>query len=181
MLNYPAKFTLRSPTLDQICIDVTENYLPPTENPPIRVDKAGLAQELDRRWKNGSKIRIRFINGSESLKERIKNAAETWLEHVNLTFEWISEGESDIRSYLTTGDGSWSYIGTGALKIPQNKPTMQFGWLSEDTSDVELNRVVIHELGHMLGFIHEHQNPKDNPIIWDKAEVYRRYRGAPNF
>ncbi|NRA69116.1 MAG: hypothetical protein HRU19_31885 [Pseudobacteriovorax sp.] len=175
--------------MEHMCIDVTENYeeemkVAAKENPanlPMQRDKAGLALEVARRWKNGRTIRIKFMNGSNVLKKRIKEAAETWLEYINLKFEWVESGPSDVRIYTTTGDGSWSYIGTSALRIAQNKPTMQFGWLTERSSDLELSRVVIHEFGHMLGFIHEHQNPVDNPIIWDEEEVYRRYRGAPNY
>ncbi|NRA69059.1 MAG: hypothetical protein HRU19_31600 [Pseudobacteriovorax sp.] len=175
--------------MEHMCIDVTENYeeemkIAAKENPanlPMQRGKARLALEVARRWKNGRTIRIKFMNGSNVLKKRIKEAAETWLEYINLKFEWIESGPSDVRIYLTNGDGSWSYIGTSTLRIAQNKPTMQFGWLTEGSSERELSRVVIHEFGHMLGFIHEHQNPVDNPIIWDEEEVYRRYRGAPNY
>jgi len=40
-----------------------------------------------------------------------------------------------------------------------HEPTMNYGWLKDDTDDVEYRRVVIHEFGHALGAIHEHQNP----------------------
>lgn len=33
---------------------------------------------------------------------------------------------------------------------------MHFGWLRDDTDDVEWRRVVVHEFGHALGAIHEH-------------------------
>jgi hypothetical protein len=38
---------------------------------------------------------------------------------------------------------------------------------------------VIHEFGHALGCIHEHQNPTTD-IPWDHEAVYRRYGGPPN-
>lgn len=36
---------------------------------------------------------------------------------------------------------------------------MNFGWVDVPT--------VIHEMGHMLGMIHEHQNPKGQNIDWN--------------
>ena len=56
---------------------------------------------------------------------------------------------------------------------------MNFGWLKAQTADDEYARVVIHEFGHALGCIHEHQNPSAN-IPWDKEVVYKYYAGPPN-
>jgi hypothetical protein len=49
---------------------------------------------------------------------------------------------------------------------------MNFGWLDE--------AVVLHEFGHALGLIHEHQNPLGG-IQWNKEAVYRDLGGSPNF
>src|SRR3546814_1258342 len=49
---------------------------------------------------------------------------------------------------------------------------MNFGWLDQG--------VVQHEFGHMIGMIHEHQNPRDNPIQWDKPAVNAALGGPPN-
>jgi len=44
---------------------------------------------------------------------------------------------------------------------------MNYGWLRDDTQDEEYSRVVLHEFGHALGCIHEHQQPKFGRV-WDK-------------
>jgi len=40
------------------------------------------------------------------------------------------------------------------------RATMNFGWLTPDTEDSEYQRVVLHEFGHALGLLHEHQHPR---------------------
>ena len=56
---------------------------------------------------------------------------------------------------------------------------MNFGWLQDDTEDQEYNRVVLHEFGHALGCIHEHQNPEGG-IQWNEEAVYKFFGGPPN-
>ena len=53
---------------------------------------------------------------------------------------------------------------------------MNSGWLRINTPDSEYDRVVLHEFGHALGLIHEHQNPNGNPIKWDRKKVIEYYK-----
>jgi hypothetical protein len=59
---------------------------------------------------------------------------------------------------------------------------MNFGWLDLNYNDKEeYQRVVKHEFGHMLGAVHEHQNPAaEGSIPWDRDAVYKYYMGPPN-
>ena len=57
---------------------------------------------------------------------------------------------------------------------------MNYGWLKDDTQDQEYERVVVHEFGHALGCVHEHQSPKAH-LHWNKEKVYEVFSGSPNF
>jgi len=59
--------------------------------------------------------------------------------------------------------GAWSLVGTDCLGSDEIT-TMNFGWLDSAT--------VIHEMGHALGLIHEHQNPRGALIEWNEDAVY---------
>ena len=71
------------------------------------------------------------------------------------------------------GAGAWALVGTDAEK-PENsdpaKATVNLGWLDIGT--------IIHEFGHVLGMIHEHQNPDGNIIHWDVPAVDEYYESS---
>lgn len=60
--------------------------------------------------------------------------------------------------------GSWSLLGTDHLHTDPSEATLNYGWLDVAT--------IIHEFCHVLGMIHEHQNPRGKTIQWDKQAVY---------
>ncbi len=125
-------------------------------------------------WAPGRQLRIAFVGPVDSVvRTRIEDHARAWLHFVNLDFQFVAEGPAEIRIATAPG-GSWSYIGTDALTIPADQPTMNFGWLAPDTPDEEYQRVVLHEFGHALGAIHEHQHPLGG-IPWDRPKVYAYY------
>jgi serralysin len=142
-------------------------------------DKAALLNEA--RWNLGDEIRVRFLEGDTSLKDRIRAVAERWTapDMANLTFKWVESGPADIRIAFQQGNGSWSYLGTICKQIPDPQPTMNYGWLTPQSSGDELRRVVLHEFGHALGLIHEHQNP-DGGIEWNAPAVKADLSGPPN-
>ena len=97
--------------------------------------------------------------------------------------------------------GAWSYVGTDCIKY--SPPSMNLEWLDPPGEDDEegkftfkgvkytvpanadrnknnIGGTVIHEFCHALGLIHEHQNPRDNPIKWNVDKVYNFYSGPPN-
>src|SRR5262249_40901779 len=74
----------------------------------------------------------------------------------------------------------WSYVGTDCLSVPEGQATMNLGFLTSQSSETDYSTYVLHEFGHALGFIHEHQNPNAN-IPWNEPEVYKYFTGPPQF
>ena len=140
---------------------------------------ASMAIITSTKWQKGSTLTISFLDGSAKQKSMVKKMAGKWLPLIDLKFSYITSKKGMIRISFVADAGSWSYIGTQCLSRPVNEPTMNFGWLRDNTADAEWERVVVHEFGHALGCIHEHQNPAGG-INWNKTAVYKYYQGPPN-
>lgn len=132
-----------------------------------------------KRWKPGRTLKIAFLDGDAAVQARVVDIARIWLRHANLKFDFGTHDRAEIRISFR-GRGSSSFIGTDALNVSRSKPTVNFGWLTPETSDEEYHRVVLHEFGHVLGCIHEHQHP-ENGIPWRKEPIYAFYAGSPTF
>lgn len=120
-----------------------------------------LALMKGRLWTNGRRLKVKFLNGDDFLHNNVMKYAKEWENHANIFFDFIDNGDAEIRISFMKGKGSWSRVGTDALNVTdQNEPTMNFGWFDATTSPIEFSRTVIHEFGHCLGCIHEHQSPQ---------------------
>jgi hypothetical protein len=143
---------------------------------PGGIGVASAAVEKLKLWENGKTLRVRYLDGDPAVQAKVTAVAKEWEDVANLTLDFVTSGAAEIRiSFLDRGF-SWSTVGTDALTVPRTQPTMNYGWLTPTTSNREYDRVVLHEFGHALGMIHEHQNPAaQGQIPWDKPKVYAYY------
>lgn len=123
-------------------------------------------------WANGRTLKIAFMDSPEGdHKQKIIDAASQWLPYINVSFDFVDDLQGDIRIATRNNDNS-SMLGTDALLIHPDWPTMNLG-VKPEHEDFEV--IVIHEFGHALGAMHEHQHPQAN-IPWDKPKVYEFYQ-----
>lgn len=140
--------------------------------------------DLKDRWDSGQIIKVGFLEGSTKLKDRVFKTAQRWTIDgeggANLKFEKVADPEqADIRVAFDRNAGSWSYVGKKALDIQKRTPTMNLGWVSESTAEKSFASVVLHEFGHAIGLLHEHNHPQAN-LKWKKDVVYADLMGPPN-
>ncbi|WP_428263322.1 M12 family metallopeptidase [Haliangium sp.] len=163
--------------------------------------RARLIRTLSKKWVNGTVLHYYFFDrdtdgenvqrsdgssvfrswvGEEAQREVVRRAFTMWKDlGIGLSFVEVSDREdAEIRIGFMRGDGSWSYVGRDIIdQAPSvNERTMNFGW--DLTRSGELD-TALHEIGHTLGFPHEHQNPNAG-IVWDEEAVYRALAQPPN-
>ena len=122
-------------------------------------------------WRNGSTLRLRFLDGTREQRAMALAAAKEWARHANVRFVEADDHDAEVRITFGLQGGSWALAGTDALGVPNGEPTMNLG-IPEASS-------MRHEFGHVLGLIHEHQNPNAK-LPWDRQAVYRDLSGPPN-
>jgi hypothetical protein len=105
--------------------------------------------------------KIRGMTRQEAFKTVVKERIQPLCD---LKFTFVSPGEGMIRVGFDSTAGSWSLLGTDCLSAKQGEKTLNMGWMDAAT--------IMHEMGHVLGMIHEHNNPDGNQIEWNKPVVY---------
>lgn len=133
-----------------------------------------------KKWVNGTVITYYFIDGPEPQRAIVRQAFQQWMNlGIGISFAEVSTREESIaRIAFVDNDGSWSYVGRDNLNIPKTETTMNFGWdLTENAYGMT---TALHEIGHLIGFQHEHQSPFSG-IEWDTEAVYAEFSGYPNY
>jgi len=152
-----------TPELPQVC----------TELGPSSISAAAAGSLI---WKNRAVLSVRFQDGPESLRAKVRHYAQVWSKYANIKFVFVESGPTDIRISFGLDGKSWSYVGTSATTISEKRATMHFGWLVEDkTPEDVIQRTVLHEFGHALGLVHENQSP-NAPVLFKKSAVYAYYK-----
>lgn len=165
-----------------------------TSAPPLEQQRLAAAFFSQKVWKGGMTVPICFLSAGEtvprpsvvelsretalpldplqkkvatlSIREAVKKVVRERIQpFVNLKLPFVEDPAlAAIRISFVPEEGAWSLIGTDALMESSGRPTMNLGWFDVATT--------IHEFGHMLGMIHEHQNPRGEGIDWNVPKVY---------
>ena len=148
--------------------------------PEVSNHRARLIRTAEKKWVNGTVLHYCFLDdqnlsADDAQKKVVRNAFELWMSlEIGLKFEEVSSpDDAEIKIGFDQNDGSWSYVGRDILK---KKHTMNFGWDLTKPGEID---TAIHEIGHTLGFPHEHQNPNAG-IVWDEEAAYAALAGPPN-
>lgn len=121
-------------------------------------------------WEAGDKIKVSFLNGNADTQAKVRQYAEQWETYANVDFVFGNFSNADIKISFQD-KGYWSFVGT---ESKQHSPSMSLTGLNATTPDDEISRVVLHEFGHALGLMHEHQH-KNRPFEWNLDAVYKEY------
>ena len=157
-------------------------------------------------WKRGETIKVCFHGGTRKAQERVARIASEWLQYANVLFDFEEGGAprlcqggggSDIKIAFEDNKGWWSVPGTSSRTLD---PSMNLQFYGVDTPmlangqpapDAPMRATILHEFGHALGLLHEHQSPNANcdveidwdaayrigaGIGWDKVQVDRNFR-----
>ena len=160
--------------------------------PNINSFRARLIRLNEKKWANDTVLRYYFFDrpsdgpdgswrGPKKQRDVVTGAFATWKEQgIGLEFREVQNREdAEIRIGFEQGAGSWSYVGRDVIDVvpSPNERTMNFGW---DLSDDFGWDTALHEIGHTLGFPHEHQNPNAG-IVWDEQKVLDAFRNPPSW
>ncbi|HEY7141962.1 MAG TPA: M12 family metallopeptidase [Methylomirabilota bacterium] len=142
------------------------------------------------KWVNGTVLKYAFFEskepftrwaGTDALRSQARKAFQRYTDlGIGVRFEAVTErAGAQVRIGFEQGDGHWSYIGRQVLKQGADDRTMNLDPTDGIASGNYGIDVATHEIGHTLGFPHEHQNPNAG-IVWDEEAVYKALGGPPN-
>ncbi len=155
-------------------------------------------------WPKDTTLNVVFMGGEPWKHAWVEKViTEQFMPYSNIKFSFDPSGKKTIRISFDEKQGAYSAVGTDALNRSLNESTMNLGWLDapgsktssgsftwkgqtytippgEPRNNNEIGATVMHEFGHAIGMIHEHQNPRGQTIDWDVDKVYKKFSGPPN-
>lgn len=158
--------------------------------PNVSGERARLILTNGQKWVNGSVLRYGFFersgqfkpwSGDDALRSQVRRAFKTWEDvGIGLRFEETTDrANAQVRIGFLAGDGHWSYVGREILNQGADDRTMNLDPTDQISNGSYGVDVACHEIGHTMGFPHEHQNPNAG-IVWDEEAVYRALAAPPN-
>jgi len=181
---------------------------PEVKGAPLALVRGVVARSVT--WKRGQTIKVCFHTGTTKAQERVARIAREWTQYANVAFDFEESGAprkcksgqaADIKISFKDNEGWWSVPGTMSRSYD---PSMNLQFYGVDTPMLKdgqpapegaMRATILHEFGHALGMLHEHQSPNANcdaeidwaaaykvgaDVGWDQAQVDRNFRQFTN-
>jgi hypothetical protein len=141
-------------------------------------------------WRPGQTIKVCFRSGTPTARARVARIAREWMRYANVIFDFgegttthtcKGDNHEDIKIDFANGEGWSSHLGLQSRKYD---PSMNLEYLGADRPvysngepipETQIRATVLHEFGHALGMLHEHQSPSgacDREIDWNAAYAW---------
>lgn len=162
-----------------------------------------------RRWEVGQTLKICFFGGGDSVRRLVAEIGPEWTRYANLVFDFGPAGNfrdclspSAGFNHIRIGFGErgyWSAVGSDSEKrLSPLQPSMNFQEFDlifnsdrypaatvVQNASVQHKGTILHEFGHAIGLLHEHQNPtlncRDQMRLEGPNNIYQYLGGPPNF
>jgi hypothetical protein len=127
-------------------------------------------------WDNRTELKVYIKPHSfdSNLNAFIEKYANEWTPYCGIKFSFVNSLPAEIIIELNANFMHSSQIGKNALPISNTGGTTMNLGLGTATNIEQIRRPILHEFGHALGCIHEHQSPVA-AIQWNEPAVLRTH------